>query len=586
MIIKKTKITLAAIDILIIFFGVYISFLLRNNFNLSAEQISFLYVSLLITATVKILLYVVFNVYKISLQYFSLNDVAKVVLANFTFSILMLVCMIVFNVGETFPTFYKSIVFYEFFISIFLILAFRAMYRIVKEYLTRLQSEKKKILIFGVDNTTDSVIRYLKGGGEYIPVGILSSRKASSLHTINGLKIYDVKSANVEKLKSCEVIVASKENAVSYMDVYQNLKHYGFENIKYFNGINHTNSVTDISLEKLLARDEQLFDDKKVLDFISARTVLITGAGGSIGSDIVRQCVVNKAKRIILIDSAEYNLYAISQEMKDENIVPILISVLDEELNQVFEKYKPEIVIHAAAYKHVPLAEENPYQVFKNNVLGTKNCIDCSVNNGVEKFILISTDKAVRPTNVMGATKRVCELYAQNVDAKDTKILTVRFGNVLGSSGSVIPMFKKQIESGGPVTVTHPDITRYFMLINEACKLVLYAGAIGKQQELMVLNMGEPVKIADFAKMMIDLSSQPQTPIVFTGLRPGEKLYEELLISEEDIKTENELIYISKSTKYNINQLEQEIMSVIENKNVYEGLKKMVKEFTPKEKYE
>ena len=586
MIIKKTKIGLATIDAFIILVGVYLSFLARNNFHLSAEQIEFLYVSIVVTAVVKILLYLVFNVYKISLQYFSLNDVSKVVLANLTFSILMLTGMIVFQMQDTFPTFYKSIVFYEFFISTFLILAFRASYRIMKEYLAKIHTAKKKILVFGVDNTTDSVVRYLKGGHEFVPVGILTSRKSSSSVTINGLKIYDTKSDKVLTLKTHDVIIASKEDAVSLMDVYQHLQNQGFENIKYFNGLNHSELVANISLEKLLARDEQLFDDKKVFDFISNRTVLVTGAGGSIGSELVRQCIANDAKQIILVESSEYNLYSISQEMKDEKIVPILISVLDEELNEVFKKYQPDIVIHAAAYKHVPLAEGNPYQVFKNNIIGTKNCIDCSIENGVEKFILISTDKAVRPTNVMGATKRVCELYAQNVEAKNTKIMAVRFGNVLGSSGSVIPMFKKQIESGGPVTVTHPDITRYFMLINEACKLVLYAGTIGEQQELMVLNMGEPVKIADFAKTMITLSGQPNIPIIFTGLRPGEKLYEELLISDDDIKTENDLIYIAKSTKYDISQLEKEIQSVIENKNVFEGLQQIVKEFTPKEKDE
>jgi len=256
-------------------------------------------------------------------------------------------------------------------------------------------------------------------------------------------------------------------------------------------------------------------------------------------------------------------------------------SVLNEPfMDKAFVTYLPEIVVHAAAYKHVPLVESNVEEGILNNVLGTKICIDLSIKHGVQKFILISTDKAVRPTNVMGTTKRICELYAQNVEAKETQIVAVRFGNVLGSSGSVIPKFKAQIEKGGPITVTHPEITRYFMLIPEACELVLQTGAIGENGELFILDMGEPVKIADLAQKMIDLSGKQEIAIKFTGLRPGEKLYEELLINESDKKTAYDSIMVTNKTPYAIDKLCADIEELFTCNDKITKLKEIVPEFT------
>jgi FlaA1/EpsC-like NDP-sugar epimerase len=258
-------------------------------------------------------------------------------------------------------------------------------------------------------------------------------------------------------------------------------------------------------------------------------------------------------------------------------------------LEKTFKEYRPQIVLHAAAYKHVPLCEENIEEAILNNIIGTKNVIDLSIENNVEKFVLISTDKAVRPTNVMGATKRVCELYAQNVvslenvESKDTEIVAVRFGNVLGSSGSVIPKFKEQIKNGGPITVTHPEITRYFMLIPEACALVLQAGAIGKGGEIFILDMGEPIKIVDLAKKMIELSGRDDIEIKFTGLRAGEKLYEELLIDEANAETIYKSILVAKPTIYNIDKLNQDIEKLLEKSDKISQLKKIVPEFEHKE---
>ena len=342
-----------------------------------------------------------------------------------------------------------------------------------------------------------------------------------------------------------------------------------------------SSQLKNVSVADLLARHPQDLDKNKISSFIQNKTVLITGAGGSIGSEIVRQCIKFDAKQLILLDHSEYNLYQIEQEVGNKaDIICVMQSVVNkEQLQKTFEMYKPQIVIHAAAYKHVPMVEANIDQGILNNVIGTKNCIDVSIDNSVEKFILISTDKAVRPTNVMGTTKRICELYAQNADAKNTEIVAVRFGNVLGSSGSVIPKFKSQIEMGKNITVTHPDITRYFMLIPEACELVLQAGAIGKGGEIFILDMGEPIKIVDLAQKMIELSGNEDIQIEFSGLRPGEKLYEELLIDDSDMHTEYDSITVAAPTPYDIEQLNKDINTLVHSDDKLTQLKNIVPEF-------
>ena len=349
-------------------------------------------------------------------------------------------------------------------------------------------------------------------------------------------------------------------------------------------GKEFSKQLKDISVEDLLARYPKDLDKEKISSFIKDKTVLVTGAGGSIGSEICRQCEKFGAKKIILLDHSEYNLYSIEEEIKKVTTVPIMQSVVNiDALEQTFKSHKPEIVIHAAAYKHVPLVESNIYEGIVNNVVGTKNIIDISIKHDVEKFVMISTDKAVRPTNVMGTTKRICELYAQNVISLNkthkTDIVAVRFGNVLGSSGSVIPKFKSQIANSQNITVTHPDITRYFMLIPEACELVLQAGAIGTGGEIFILDMGEPIKIVDLAKKMIELSGRSEIKIEFTGLRPGEKLYEELLIDDTDCTTDYESITVAKATEYDIDKLNKDIDELLSTPNVLNKLKEIVPEF-------
>ncbi len=338
--------------------------------------------------------------------------------------------------------------------------------------------------------------------------------------------------------------------------------------------------LQSISVEDLLARHPKDLDKTKISSFIENKTILITGAGGSIGSEICRQCEKFGAKKLILLDHSEFNLYSIAEEIKKVDVALVMQSVTNlEQLEKTFQTHKPQIVIHAAAYKHVPLVEENIHEGIYNNVIGTKNTIDTAIKHNVEKFIMISTDKAVRPTNVMGTTKRICELYAQNSNGKGTDIVAVRFGNVLGSSGSVIPKFTAQIENGENITVTHPDITRYFMLIPEACELVLQSGAIGTGGEIFILDMGEPIKIVDLANKMIELSGRDDLHVEFSGLRPGEKLYEELLIDDSDSSTDYESITVAKPTKYGIEKLNKDIEKLLTTEDKITQLQHIVPEF-------
>jgi len=372
----------------------------------------------------------------------------------------------------------------------------------------------------------------------------------------------------------------SKKSLKYFVDILNNHQIKEIKKVKILTSKNE--QLEDISIEDLLAREPKDLDIKAIGNFIKDKTILITGAGGSIGSEIVRQCYHFGATSLVLIDNSEFNLYQIGQEIPSATLR--LINVTEKEtLTEIFKRINPDIVIHAAAYKHVPLCEENKAMAVKNNVLGTKNVIDVSIENGVKKLVIISTDKAVRPTNVMGATKRVTELYASNVDAKKTEIVAVRFGNVLGSSGSVIPKFKSQIEAGQNLTVTHPDITRYFMLIPEACQLVLQTATIAKGGELFILDMGEPIKILELAREMIKLyGKENEIDIEFTGLRAGEKLYEELLLDDSEKKTKYDSIFIASSTFYDITQLTHDIEVLLSSKNKVMALQKIVPEFTRK----
>ena len=326
------------------------------------------------------------------------------------------------------------------------------------------------------------------------------------------------------------------------------------------NGEVNVSQLKDVDVEDLLGRDPISVDIDSIIGYVQNRCVLVTGGGGSIGSELCRQIAAHKPSKLIILDIYENNAYNIQQELKHKypelNLDVLIASVRNtNRMNDIFEHYRPDIVYHAAAHKHVPLMEDSPNEAVKNNVFGTWKTAQAAAFYGTKKFVLISTDKAVNPTNIMGASKRICEMIIQVFNKHyDTEFVAVRFGNVLGSNGSVIPLFKKQIEAGGPVTVTHPDIIRYFMTIQEAVSLVLQAGAYAKGGEIFILDMGKPVKILDLAKNLIKLSGyrvDEDINIVFTGLRPGEKLYEELLMNEEGLQdTDNKLIHIGKPIEF------------------------------------
>ena len=356
--------------------------------------------------------------------------------------------------------------------------------------------------------------------------------------------------------------------------------------------------LKDVEIEDLLGREPIRINIDEIIGYVSGKVVMVTGGGGSIGSELCRQIAAHNPKQLVIVDIYENNAYDIQQELKHKypklDLQVLIASVRNtKRMQTIFETYRPNIVYHAAAHKHVPLMEDSPNEAVKNNVFGTYKTAQAAAKYGVEKFVLISTDKAVNPTNVMGTTKRICEMVVQMMNGlSETNFVAVRFGNVLGSNGSVIPLFKKQIMEGGPVTVTHPDIIRYFMTIPEAVSLVLQAGAYAKGGEIFVLDMGEPVKILDLAQNLIKLSGYKvgeDIEIEFTGLRPGEKMYEELLMNEEGLKkTANEMIFIGKPIEFDAEefktQLEQlEKMATGESADIKEMLQKIVPTYQMKQ---
>ncbi len=403
----------------------------------------------------------------------------------------------------------------------------------------------------------------------------------------------------VEELKIDEIIIAMPSAPQSETKAILNIcKDTGCE-MKVLPGLYQMikgevsiSKLRKVEIEDLLGREPIRIQLDAIMDYVSGKTVLITGGGGSIGSELCRQVAAHNPKRLIIVDIYENNAYDIQQELRrnypELDLVVLIASVRNEHrINQIFETYRPDIVYHAAAHKHVPLMEDSPNEAIKNNVFGTYKTAMAADKYGVKRFVLISTDKAVNPTNVMGASKRMCEMIIQMMNNhSQTDYVAVRFGNVLGSNGSVIPLFKKQIEKGGPVTVTHPDIIRYFMTIPEAVSLVLQAGALAKGGEIFVLDMGEPVKILDLAENLIRLSGYKpyeDIDIEFTGLRPGEKLYEELLMSEEGLQeTENKLIHIGKPIEFDEEKFREQLQVLYETAyKDYAGIKKMVQEIVP-----
>ena len=472
-------------------------------------------------------------------------------------------------------------------------------------------NRRKKVMIIGAGSAAIRLINELRGVNNvnrYQVVALIDDNKRKQGDYLNGVKVYGGRNEiikTVNQLDIDEIFIAvpsiSEKNKKEILEIC-NQTGCELKTLPRITAVKEGASIKaqlrKVDYTDLLGREQIKPDLTKVFQLLKGHTVLVTGGGGSIGSELVRQVAESGvAKRIIILDIAENGAYEIQQEIRrkhpDVDLRVLIGSIRDEKrLCEIFEEYKPSFVYHAAAHKHVPLMEDSPKEAVKNNVFGTYNLAKTADKYGVKRFVMISTDKAVNPTNVMGATKRVCEMIVQSFNKiSETDFVAVRFGNVLGSNGSVIPLFKEQIENGGPVTVTHPDIIRYFMLIPEAVSLVLQAGAYANGGEIFILDMGSPVKIRELAENLIRLSGHvpgEDIEIKYTGLRDGEKLYEELLISEEGIqKTQNDLIYVARPMEFDSENLfnrisyMREIMEAATSRQIVDVIKELVPTFNP-----
>jgi len=550
-------------DIFISLFTLFLAYLLRFNFAIPKEYLNNFFEIVFILIFFKVSFYYLFKLYFVSWRFFSIKELKSLfiatTLAYFSGGIVLLIFR---NYFIPFP---RSVIIIDYFLSILFIGFFRISKRLL---INRLSNDKKPAIIIGANEKTLSLLK------QDIPYSILEVYDSDK--NLIGSYIYGYKVGKLDNIdRKIETAIITKDLNRNELDKLVNfLQNKGIKEIKIYNPFEER--LKDISIEDLLAREPKDLDKKAIESFVKNKKILITGAGGSIGSEICRQCERYEAKELILVDNSEFNLYSINEELKIKR-KPYLVDVSKKEfLEEVFKKERPDIVIHAAAYKHVPLCEQNPKSAVINNIIGTKNTIDLAIKYSVKDFILISTDKAVRPTNIMGATKRVCEIYAQNVPSNKTKICAVRFGNVLGSSGSVVPKFKKYIENNMPLPVTHPEITRYFMLIPEATQLVLQAGSLAENGEIFILDMGEPVKIVDLARKMLRLYGKDENYIEFIGLREGEKLYEELLINEADKETKYKDIFIAKPKKIGFSFIEKKIQELLKLSSKEEIIEKMI----------
>ena len=475
----------------------------------------------------------------------------------------------------------------------------------------------KCVYIYGTKSLGVSIAKSVRNQhpSKYIVKGFISPKDENNRKYIAGLPIYNANPDLVRRMKRDDIegIIVSPHSTVEFCADQHFIDLLTDNGIKLFmmpeefewdgvSPIEHGNMLHQVDVEELLPRKQIMIDTDAIAKDLTGKTILITGSAGSIGSEMVRQIAKFAPRRLVLIDQAETPQHDIRLMMAEKwpelECHTIVTSICcQKNMERIFEEYRPEYVFHAAAYKHVPMMEDNPSESIRNNIIGTKNIADLAVKYGSAKFVMISTDKAVNPTNVMGCSKRICEIYVQSLDQAikkgslkgTTQFVTTRFGNVLGSNGSVIPLFREQIKKGGPVTVTHPDIIRFFMLIPEACRLVLEAGVKGNGGEIFVFDMGDPVKISDLAKRMIKLSGAKDIEIKYTGLRPGEKLYEEVLSTEETtLPSFHDKIRIAKVRSYDYDKVDKLIIEMgeqcdnLSNLELVRMMKDMVPEYVSK----
>lgn len=595
---RYRNLLLLLIDLLIIFSAYFItSFLMFDMTKFtSADNLELINNSIILSLFIYQIVFVMFDLYKNITRYENGKDYMKYILACGISACLVIVIKFLFKLQLVSI---KEIIFTSIIIAVGTV-TYRVIIRFILTFGTDETSNvakknRKNLLIIGAGDAARDIIKTLKTTmrNTYNIVGLIDDNEGKFHYLISGVKVLGDRYKIVEicKENKVDVIFFSIAN-ISNQDkkeILQICQETGAK-LRILPGTadiiknkNVMQNLRDVEIEDILGREPIVLDNKNIGEIIKNKPILVTGGGGSIGSELCRQIVKYKPSKLIIFDIYENNLYNIEIELKanpdnnDVEIVPIVGSVRDKKkLENVFQKYSPYLVFHAAAHKHVPLMEGSPLEAIKNNVFGTYNTVNCANKYNVKKFILISTDKAVNPTNIMGASKRMCEMIVQAKNkVSNTDYAAVRFGNVLGSNGSVVPLFKKQIAEGGPVTVTHKEITRFFMTIPEAVGLVLQAMSYANGGEIFVLDMGEPVKIYDLAVSLIKLTGlEPDVdiPIKVTGLRPGEKLYEELLMKEEGLtQTEHNKIFIGKPSKITNEELENKLeilQELVENENV------------------
>lgn len=602
-------------DIVVVFLSGFLTYFLFKGLKLTYIRGEVFLIASLLYFGVNLFYFWLFKTYSGIIRHSSFIDALKLFFAQFA----SIVTLLVINIASIFWDKEKYFLNTGLIFNGVVAFSFLFFYRVVvkqtfeKYFNTTDSKELTKALILGTDANAIAVANALKSEHpkRFKIMGFVDKSNQNSYKRILDLPILQMKkkiSVILRIAKADALIIADKslskeERSLIVEDCIEyNFKAYTIPLITDWEDEKEiSKKIKNFEIHDLLERKPIVLDTRLISSQIKGKTVMVTGAAGSIGSEIVRQMLGFNPKVVILVDQAETPLHSLSLEVQHLNAAIVIKNIICDIRNrafleQIFEKYHPEVVYHAAAYKHVPLMEENPAQAIFTNVMGTKNLADLSQEFNVEHFVMVSTDKAVNPSNVMGASKRIAEKYVQSLnynlrsnELSTTKFITTRFGNVLGSNGSVVPLFSKQIQEGGPVTITHPEIIRYFMTIPEACQLVLEAGAMGRGGEIFIFDMGEPVKIIDLAKKMIRLAGytpEKEIKIKVVGLRPGEKLYEELLNdSSKNLPTYHEKIMIAEEESYQYEQVNEAIEELIEiassesNSKIVMKMKNIVPEF-------
>ena len=601
------RIFLVSFDVISIIIAAYGSLLLRFNGPIESQYLHRVNILIGSMILIGLAIFITFRLYHSLWQFASIIELKNIIFASIMSAIAnILICELT---GNPLP---RSCYFIYFLLLVLMVGGSR--FIVLLGYMRRVirgrkeQRPLEKVMIIGAGVAGEKVYKEILGSKSIYKevICFIDDEPSKWNRTIHGVSIYGGRDKIIEavnKYKIEEIMVAmpsaSKRDLIDIFNICKETKCKLKKLPGIYQFINedvHISDLKEVEIQDLLGRDPIKVNLADIMGYVTDKVVMVTGGGGSIGSELCRQIAANKPKQLIIVDIYENNAYDIQLELKHNypelNLETLIASVRNEvKVNKLFEIYHPDIVYHAAAHKHVPLMEDSPNEAIKNNVFGTLNVARAADKYNAQKFILISTDKAVNPTNVMGATKRLCEMIVQTYNKRSqTEYVAVRFGNVLGSNGSVIPIFKRQIKDGGPVTVTHPDIIRYFMTIPEAVSLVLQAGAYAKGGEIFILDMGEPVRIADMAKNLIKLSGyEPDVDIKieYTGLRPGEKLYEELLMEEEGLQdTPNHMIHIGKPIEMNEDTFVERLINLKEAAyGEIDDIRSLIKELVPTYQY-